>query len=156
MSYVHFPVRVSRATIAATCQQATPLQCLDHQPGGNSVLRLNSGIVVKYGDMVSEDEARDQALVSQLVVQSVVRVPKVYDWFRDEKGRGYLVMEFVEGRKADLLTEEVHGTRLRKALEHLHALKSKKIGPLYGNRHRSLLFRDGSHPTLSSVDDVTN
>lgn len=120
------------------------------------MLRPDSQIVVKYGDMVSEDEAWNQALVSGLVDQSVVCVPKVYDWFQDEKGCGYLIMEFVQGRKADHLTEEIHGTRIRKVLQHLHGLISKDIGPLYGSRHQSLLFGEGSHPQLSSVNDVTN
>lgn len=101
MGFVGVLTSEEREATAAYCSQATSSQYLDHQPWGNTVLRYDAYKVVKFGRMVSEDEARNQASVSQMVNQQIVCVPRVYDWFQDKQGLGYIVMEYIEGEKAE-------------------------------------------------------
>jgi len=143
-----------RNDVIACCHHASPDECLDYQEYGNIVLKLGPDKVVKFGPMVSRDEAENQASVAGMVNQETVRVPKVYDWFEDAKGWGYLVMEFMDGEKAKCLTEDIHAPQLLKVLEHLHSLKAGTIGPLHRGPHQAILFGEGPSPKLSSVQDV--
>lgn len=66
-----------RKNVIGRCQAAVPDEHLDHQPYGNSVLQLDPEKVVKYGFGVSRAEAENQASISLIVDQEIVRVPKV-------------------------------------------------------------------------------
>ena len=142
-----------RDYIIARCRNAPPDQCLDYQEGGNIVLKIDS-LAVKFGSGVSKDEAENQAQVSHIINQNIVRVPKVHDWFQDSDGWGYLVMEFMAGKRANHLGDDKYATELLKVIEHLHSLTAKEIGPLHQGPHRAILFGEGPSPVLKSTQDV--
>lgn len=154
MAFLNTLPTEKRTNVIERCQNALPNEHLDHQLYGNSVLQLDPGKVVKYGLGVSRAEAENQASISLIVDQEIVRVPKVYDWFEDAQGRGYLVMEFMEGERAKSLTGVRYLAQLQRILEHLHSLKADKIGPLHNNVHQTILFGEDSSPELASVQDV--
>lgn len=143
-----------RSDILLRYRTASPQQCLDYQPYGNIVLQLNAQQVVKFGPGISRDEAENQARVYQIVDQRIVRIPRVDSWFQDDRGWGYLVMEYVHGRRADTLAEPMYTEPLLKVLQHLHSLKSQSIDPLHQGPHRAILFGEGPSPELRTVQDV--
>ncbi len=91
-----------RHEIIGQCRRASPEDCLGYQPWGNIVLKIDSYRAVKFGPSVSKDEAENQAAISMLVNHEILRVPKVYDWFQDAEGWGYIVMEFMAGERASI------------------------------------------------------
>jgi hypothetical protein len=60
---------------------------------------------VKCGPDVTKEEAEKQRIAYELVDSRIVRIPRVYAFITDERGRGYLVIEFIEGRIAEPLEE---------------------------------------------------
>jgi len=61
-------------------------------------VRILGHVVVKFGIGVTKDEAENQKGVYKVVDHGIVRIPRVYRVFTDERGRGYIVMEYIEGR----------------------------------------------------------
>lgn len=143
-----------RHEIVSRCRHAAPEGCLACQQWGNIVLKIDSRTAVKFGPGVSKDEAENQAAISTMVNQEIVRVPKVYDWFQDAEGWGYLVMEFMTGERAGHLDEDKYKTKLLRVIEHLHSLTAAKIGPLHQGPHRAIIFGENSSPVLPSTKDV--
>ena len=113
------------ASIILRCQRASPSNLLYYQPYRNRVLRLNANGVVKFGPGVSQDETENQAQVHKIVDQRIVRVPRLFNWFRDDDGCGYLAMEFMEGQKAKSFTEPFQTESLFRVLQHFQSLEVK-------------------------------
>lgn len=57
--------------------------------------------MVKFGVSVKKDEATNQQAAYNLINHRIIRVPRVYRFFNDSNGLGYLVMEYVAGRVID-------------------------------------------------------
>ncbi|KAF2189863.1 hypothetical protein K469DRAFT_701148 [Zopfia rhizophila CBS 207.26] len=93
---------------------------------GNRVVKLSDTVVVKYGIGVRKQEADNQYYAYQHVERSILRVPKIFRFFKDtSQGStvGYIIMEFIMGTGFDSivtmfrdLTEASFGTPLNDLL----------------------------------------
>lgn len=55
---------------------------------GEKVVRISENLVIKHGRLVMKEEVRNQQRAFQLVEPNVVSIPRVYNFFSDETGRG--------------------------------------------------------------------
>lgn len=154
MTFLNSFCAAKQHEIILRCRHARPAECLAYQQWGNIVLQLDSRTAVKFGPGVSKDEADNQAAVSTMVNQEIVRVPKVYDWFQDAEGWGYLVMEFMAGERARHLSEDNYISKVSNVVGHLHSLTATHIGPLHQGPHRGIIFGENSSPVLKSTKEV--
>ncbi|KAJ5562658.1 hypothetical protein N7461_001419 [Penicillium sp. DV-2018c] len=72
--------------------------------------------VVKWGPDVMKEEAENQRIAYELVDNRIVHIPRVYAFFSDEQGWGYIVMEYIEGKVIDPLEDINAIKRLRVCL----------------------------------------
>lgn len=79
-------------------------EVLGGAPYGNIVIKISDQAVVKFGVGVKEEEANNQRRAYELLNPSVVRIPRVYRFFVDERF-GYLVMEYMKGQVLDPLED---------------------------------------------------
>lgn len=54
---------------------------------------------------MTKEEFETQRLVYELVDSRKVRIARMYGFFCDERGWGYIIMEFIEGKVIDPLED---------------------------------------------------
>lgn len=145
---------ISDAAIIQLCEQATPDLLLGDPLSDNKILKLNEQLVVKFGLLLSEDEARNQAKAYEILDPSIVRVPRVYRHFTDSERRGYIVMDYMKGEIKEAITETSQIRDMSRILQHFASIKSQKPGSLTGGPSCCLLFGESDHPTFESVEDM--
>lgn len=145
----------AQKAIIEKCANATTEQILGGCENGNLVIKLNDRIAVKWGVGVLEQEYLNQLEASRIVDPSIVRVPKAHDFFTDDSGRGYLVMDMVPGNKKDIIQDKVDLEAISRILRHFESLKSPRPGPL-ATRGPSyaLLFGESDYPTFTATKDL--
>jgi hypothetical protein len=145
----------SQAEIIKRCSTAAfPEEHIGGEQYGNKVLQLGEKTVVKYGVGVTKDEAANQEKAFELLDPEIVRVPKVYTFFEDDSGRGYLVMEFMEGEVKESISEDSEIYKLSAVLDHFSSIKSSKLGSLGGGPSRALIFGESNHPTFRTIQEL--
>jgi hypothetical protein len=80
--------------LIAYCANPPVSQILGGAPYGNKVIRLSDDQVIKFGIVVTREEAENRKRAFDLVDRNIVRVPRVDRFFEDGSGLGYLVMEY--------------------------------------------------------------
>ena len=98
--------KISRQDTIRHCTTASEQFIIRGSKYGNQVVELHGNYAVKWGVGVFELEFRNQSLASTLLDPRIVRVPKVYDFFTDDLGRGYLVMDKVSGERTTVIEDE--------------------------------------------------
>lgn len=91
------------ASVIAYCANPSPDTVVSSY--GKRVIRISNQEVVKCGPDVTKEEAENQRIAYELVDSRIVRIPRVYAFFTDERGCGYLVMDFIDGNIVDPLEE---------------------------------------------------
>lgn len=147
-------MNLSRDEIIDRCDKAGPHDIVSHMPYGNSVVKLSDTVAVKFGNGVTKYEAYSQEKAYQMLDHDIVRVPKVYDFFEDRRGRGYLVMQFMEGETQESFTDPSQLEALSRILDHFATQKSEKLGPLGGGPSLALLFGESDPPTFDTLEDI--
>jgi hypothetical protein len=145
---------LSRDEIIDRCDKAGPQDLISHTPYGNSVLKLSDSVAVKFGNGVTQYEAYSQEKAYLILDRGIVRVPKVYGFFDDGRGRGYLVMEFIEGETQESFTSVSQLHALSRVLDHFATQKSEKPGPLGGGPSPALLFGESDPPTFETIEEI--
>ncbi|PYI24209.1 hypothetical protein BO99DRAFT_322443, partial [Aspergillus violaceofuscus CBS 115571] len=108
---------------------------------GKRVIKISDHQVVKWGPDVTEEEAKNQSLAYELVDSHIVRIPRVYAFFSDERGWGYIMMESVEGTVVDPLEDVRAIEKVADVLDHFATLAHTIPGSLCGGGVcRGLLF----------------
>ena len=120
---------------------------------GRSVVKISDKIVIKYGIGVTENEARSQATAWELFDPKIVRVPQVYGYF-SRAGRGYLVMEYVEGRNLNPLEDRRYIRKVAQVLGYMWTFTRRAPGPLGYGAARGLLWPDDQEIYLKSMDEI--
>ena len=121
---------LSNEEIAGKCTVQSSTDRLGGQPHGNWIFKLSEQIAVKCGPAVTAVEADDQRRAFELLDSRIVRVPRVHRYFMYGE-RGYLVMEYIDGKQIDTLSED-HYTKLTTMLSHFHEIKNDIPGNLSG------------------------
>lgn len=134
-----------------------PHRCvLSGVPYGNTVVQISSQAVIKFGVGVTEAEYVNQSKAYELVDPQIVRIPEVYRYFSDDKGRGYIVMAFVEGRVIDPLEDPVRISAIAGILDHLATFRRIVPGPLNDGSPNGLLFSQTRGSILSPTLKILN
>jgi len=137
--------------IIAYCANPPSDQVLGGAPYGNKVVKLADSTAVKFGIGVKKDEAENQSRAYDLVDSSVVRIPRVYRFFSDKRGLGYIIMEYVDGRIIDPLEDVMLIRRIACVLAHFATLRGYVPGALSGGPSRGLIFPDTESLIFSST-----
>ncbi|PVH70794.1 hypothetical protein DL98DRAFT_521423 [Cadophora sp. DSE1049] len=131
-------------------------QIIGGLPYGNLVVKLSAELVVKFGPGVSVEEADNQRRAFELLNCSVVRVPRVTDFFtRTDSGRttGYLVMEYIDGDISESVTS-YQIDQIVKILSHFSTIQCPHPGPLQTGVSRGLLWQDSGKPNFETVKQM--
>lgn len=145
----------ARTAIIQHCANVTEEEILGGVENGNLVTELNSNVVVKWGFGVFEQEYLNQLEAFKIVDPRIVRVPKAHDFFTDDAGRGYLVMDLMRGFKKKTIHDDADVEALARILQHFATIKSRYPGPLsrQGPSY-ALLFGESDHPTFKTNQDL--
>jgi hypothetical protein len=146
----------THANIIQWCLGTSLDKHISAQPYGNQVLQLTDKAAVKYGMGVTGEEAYNQEKAYELLDPRIVRVPNVHEFFQDDTGRGYLVMDYIEGEVKDSISEPSEICQLSLVLDHFASIKSSRPGALAGGPSRALIFGESDHPTFQTVQDLEN
>ncbi|KAK0111645.1 hypothetical protein ONS95_001989 [Cadophora gregata] len=126
---------------------------------GDLVIKLSEELVVKFGPGVSVAEADNQRAAFSLLDNSIVRVPRVVDFFTStDRGytKGYLVMEYIHGD----ITDSVSVTskqidQLVKILTYFSTVQCQRPGPLLKpGVSFGLLWEENGKPIFESVQEM--
>jgi serine/threonine protein kinase len=127
--------RSSLSTSDATYFNDTPRPISDREiidacSNGAGAARVLDIYLVKFGELVSTDEAKNQAAAYDLLCPHICIVPKAYRTFRYD-GKGYILMEYIDGESFGNLND----TQINKVNEILNRFSgiSGEPGALCGD-----------------------
>ncbi|KAF2229436.1 hypothetical protein EV356DRAFT_571117 [Viridothelium virens] len=131
---------------------------LRHSGAFSRVLRLSDDTVVKYGNDVTEVEARNQNFARCSLASSDVYVPSVLRFFTDQntdidKQKGYLVMEYIHGKELEPALYPYAITILTRTLDVMSSISGSRPGPCEGGARQGLLWSDEENE-FSSVAEM--
>lgn len=100
----------SDVEIIRLCAETPIYDLVGGHTHGNTVIKVDDEVAVKFGVGVTQNEPRNQAKAYDLLDRRIIRVPRLHKFFQDSQDRGYLVMEFMKGKVEDPLTDsQSHG-----------------------------------------------
>jgi hypothetical protein len=115
------PEGLQRASVIACCANPLPGNIVSQY--GKRIIRISDHQVVKWGPDVTKAEFENQRIAYELVDCRIARIPRVYDFFSDERGWGYIVMELIEGKVIDPLNDVSAIQRVARVLNHFATLR---------------------------------
>ena len=146
------PEDFQRASMIASCANPLPGNIVSQY--GKRVIRISDHQVVKWGPDVTKEEAENQRMAYELVDSRIVRIPHVYAFFSDERGWGYIVMEFIEGKAIDPLEDVTAIEKVAGVLDYFATLRHTIPGSLCGGFCRGLLFPETEDLIFDSLDKM--
>lgn len=121
------------------------------------MIKLSEELVVKFGHGVSAEEADNQRTAFELLDNSIVRVPRVVDFFTRTEGgftKGYLIMEYIHGDISNSITSKQIDQIVR-ILSHFSNVQCQRPGPLLQpGVSRGLLWEENGKPTFETVEEM--
>lgn len=142
-----FSVSSADSDLVEFCLNAPPDRLVGRKDLGKKVVRISEDLVIKHGRFVTKEEALNQQRAFELVDRNIVCIPQVYRFFSDETGRGYIMMEFVEGKIIDPLDDQRLIDKLVRILDHFSTITSDVPGPLSRGPCAGLLWPDAEEPS---------
>ena len=126
---------------------------------GRRVVKISEQAVIKNSIGVTEVEANNLRMAHKLLDPKIVRVPRVYRFFTDGNRawygeKGYLVMEYIEGRVFDPFDEPELLRRVARAVAHFADIPGPVPGPLGGGASQGLLWPLGDRILINSVQEL--
>jgi serine/threonine protein kinase len=125
---------------------------------GRRVVQIGDDAVVKFGCSVKRFEFENLKIAKTLVDPSVVYIPKVYRFFTDDEGkrgywgdRGYILMEYVHGIKADPIETPDLVQRIALIVAHFASIRGDIPGTLSRGPCNGILFPDCDEFTFDTV-----
>ncbi|KAI9036790.1 uncharacterized protein KD926_001312 [Aspergillus affinis] len=118
------------------------------------IVKVSKDTAIKFGMSISEDEFLNHQIAYDLVDQTRVQIPRAHRFFTDGLGRGYIVVEHVEGNVIDPLTDPVLIKRLSNVLNYLHTIRGTKPGSLSGGPCHGLLWPDNESVMFESKEQL--
>lgn len=134
----------------ACCANPSPENIISQH--GKRIIRISDRLVVKWGPDITKEEAENQRIAYECVDSRIVRIPRVYAFFSDEQGRGYIVMELIEGKVIDPLEDVSAVEKVARVLDYFATLRHTVPGSLCGGACRGLLFPDTEDLVFDSLD----
>jgi serine/threonine protein kinase len=148
---------LSEVELIKHCRSCHESDLIGGSKYGNRVVKISNDKVVKFGAGVTFYEKINQQIASELVDAGVVKIPKVYRFFTDDRDWGYIEMEYVQGKMIDreFLTE-VHIKKLANILHHFSNITRPFPGSLSGGPSIGLLWPDTNDLFIKSVSHIEN
>ncbi|KAF3391939.1 hypothetical protein DPV78_010612 [Talaromyces pinophilus] len=140
------------ASIIAYCANPLPHNIVSSY--GKRVIKISDHEVVKWGPDVTKEEAENQRIAYELLNSRIVRIPRVYAFFTDDQGCGYLVMEFIDGRIIDPLEEPVTFKNVADMLDYFATFRGTVPGSLSRGPCRGLLFPETEDLMFDNTDEM--
>lgn len=141
-----------RDSVIASCANPLPEKILSQY--GKRIIRISDHKVVKWGPDVTQEEFNNQRLAYDLVDSQKVRIPRAFDFFCDERGWGYIVMEYIDGKVIDPLEDIGAIQRVASVLNYFSTLRYNIPGSLYGGACHGLLFPETEELVFDSLDGM--
>lgn len=110
--------------------------------------------MVKFGSYISKFEFDNIKLVKSLVDPSIVHIPDVYRFFTDHQGRGYILMEYVHGRKINPLEDSKLVQKIANITNHFSTIRGDFPGTLSRGPCSSILFPEVVRVTFDTLQDM--
>ncbi|KAJ5093757.1 hypothetical protein N7456_009618 [Penicillium angulare] len=143
-------------SIIEYCRLSSESQLIGGSKYGNQVIKLpGHNLVVKFGQHVSSHEAENQQKAYNIIDSTIVTVPRVYEFFMDDEGWGYMVSDFITGKVIDPLPDS-YIQRLANVLYYFGTITSDNAGSLCGRPSIGLLWSDTNDLTISNIQRVEN
>ncbi|PGH36501.1 hypothetical protein GX50_00688 [[Emmonsia] crescens] len=149
-----FSHELSDHELIAFCLDGPPSRIVGGTQYGHLVVRISEKVVIKFGMGISRDEADNQQRAYDLVDHNIVRVPRVHRYFTDEVGRGYIMMDYIEGKVIDPLDDPDIIGRVICVLDHFSTLIGDKPGSLSGGPCHGLLWPDTEDLTFKNIENM--
>ncbi|KAJ5354876.1 kinase-like protein [Penicillium brevicompactum] len=146
------PEETHQASVIAYCQNPSPENVVSQY--GKRVIRISDQEVVKWGPDVTNEEVENQRIAYELVDSRIVRIPRVHAFFSDERGWGYIVMEFIKGKAVDPLEDTDVIKKIAGVLDYFATLRHTTPGSLCGGFCRGLLFPDTEDLVFENPDEM--
>ncbi|KAJ5812927.1 kinase-like protein [Penicillium robsamsonii] len=146
------PGDLQQASVIASCANPSPGNVVSQY--GKRIIRISDHQIVKCGPDMTREEYENQRIAYGLVDSRIARIPRVYEFFLDERGWGYIVMEFIEGKIIDPLNDVGAIQRIASVLDHFTALRYKIPGSFYGGACRGLLFPETEDLVFDTLDQM--
>lgn len=137
--------------LIAYCANPPVSKLLEGPPYGNKIIKLSDHEIIKFGLGVTEKEAENQKRAYLLVDHNIVRVPRVYRFFNDNSGLGYIIMEYMPGKVIEPLEDSTRIEKIARVLAHFATLRGNIPGTLSGGSPCGLLFSE-TEITFSSIE----
>lgn len=139
-----------------TLAHASDSLVLKDTSGGNKVVNpLGTNLVIKFGGGVTRGEAEAQRYALGKLDPTIIRVPKVYGFYYDEKKDvGYLTMEFINDGLVMDEHNPAHVEALHKGLSHLASIKRDFPGPLHSGEPQGILWEDDIPSDYSTIAGI--
>ncbi|KAJ5719725.1 kinase-like domain-containing protein [Penicillium malachiteum] len=148
------PHTASDSELVDFCLHGPPDRIIGGIPYGPRVARVSDEVVIKYSPHVTKYEAENQQRAYELVDPSIVRIPRVHRYFQDEKGVGYIMMEFLEGKTIDPLEDPTLIDRVVKVLDHFSTISGQKPGNLAGGPCAGILWESSQPLNFSTITEM--
>ncbi|KAH8423661.1 uncharacterized protein LDX57_001420 [Aspergillus melleus] len=145
---------VSDSELISFCLDGPPGRIIGGRDGGARVVRVSEDTAIKFGIGISEYGFLNHQRAYDLVDQTHMQIPRAYRFFTDNLGRGYIVMEYVEGNVIDPLDDPVLIKRVSNVLNYLHTIRGTKPGSLSGGPCRGLLWPDNESVRFESKEQL--
>lgn len=143
----------SNPTLIHLCRSCPESQFIGGSKYGNRVIKISDDLVVKFGPGVSSHEAMNQMKALELVDSSIVQVPRVHRFFTDNSGWGYILMDYIEGRMIDSVSEH-HVEIIANILRHFRSITRNLPGSLSGGPSTGILWPDTNDLTITNVSQI--
>ncbi|ODM20816.1 hypothetical protein SI65_03869 [Aspergillus cristatus] len=149
-------------TLPEDFQQALVIACSLQNPlpgsivsqYGKRIIKISDHHVVKWAPDVTKEEAENQRIAYGLLDSRIVRVPRVYSFFSDEQGWGYIVMEFIAGKIIEPLEEIFAIEKIAGVLDYFATLRHSIPGSLCRWSCRGLLSPETEDLVFDSLDGM--
>ena len=151
---ITLPEDIQPASVIACCANPSPENIVSQY--GKRIIKISDHQVVKWGPDITNEEAENQQIAYERVDKSIVRIPRVYAFFSDEQGCGYIVMEFIKGKIINPLEDRSAVKKIAGVLDHFATLRCSVPGPLCGGFCRGLLFPETEDLVFHSLNGMEN
>jgi aminoglycoside phosphotransferase (APT) family kinase protein len=141
-----------QASVITSCTNPLPGNIVSQY--GKRIIRISDHQVVKWGPDITKEEAENQKMAYELVDTRIVRIPRVYAFFSDDRGWGYIVMEFIRGKVIDPLEDVTAIEKVAGVLDYFATLRHTSPGSLCGGFCRGLLFPETEDLIFDSIDEM--
>lgn len=140
------------ASVIACCANPLPENIISQY--GKRIIKISDHQVVKWGPDITKEEAENQQIAYERVDRRIVRIPRVYAFFSDEQGWGYIVMELIKGKIIDPLEDRSAIRKVASVLDHFATLRHSVPGSLCGGPCHGLLFPDTEDLVFNNLAEM--